>query len=215
MSLCVYCHKQKGKRSCPALGGLICASCCGQHRGQRINCPISCRYFKAHEGYQRERLSVEFHTAWLSATEPLYRQKKYRSIDFIARLEIAIFTHYRDKTAGTDREVLDALEFLKRRVSPVLVVETTTTALGNELFQVMEEYVKREPLDLEHMQEAIEVLLGFLQNRTHTEDPRHFLHGLLGHVEKYFDLPKEAKEAQGAIVTPSIVTPDQVRGLSE
>ena len=214
MFLCIYCNKQKGKRSCPALGGLICASCCGQYRGLRINCPISCKYFKAHESYQRERLSAEFHTAWLSATEPLYRQKNYRSIDFIAQLEIAIFRHYRDQTAGTDREVLDALEFLKRRVSPVLVVETTATALGNELLQAMEEYVKREQLSTEQAQEAIEVLLGFLQNRTHTEDPRHFLHGLLGQVEKYFELPKEMKETQGKIFKPSIVTPDQVRGPS-
>lgn len=40
---CCYCHKRKGKRTCPALG-VICAPCCGQHRLQDIACPADCVY---------------------------------------------------------------------------------------------------------------------------------------------------------------------------
>jgi hypothetical protein len=41
---CAYCHQQKGKRSCPALSGVICSRCCGEHRLQRISCPLDCVY---------------------------------------------------------------------------------------------------------------------------------------------------------------------------
>jgi hypothetical protein len=210
MSLCIYCDKQKGKRSCPALGGLICSSCCGQHRGLRIRCPIGCKYFKAHENYQKERLSGDFHSEWLASTEPLYRQHKHKSIDLIARLEIAIFQHYRERTQGTDREISEALEFLKRQLSPLLIVEATATILGNELLKTLEEYVRREQLASGHAQEAVELMLSFVQRQIDLDNPRKYLHGLLGHVEKYFELPKDLKEAQSTIVKPSIVMPDQL-----
>jgi hypothetical protein len=210
MSLCIYCQKQKGKRSCPALNGLICPSCCGQHRGVRINCPISCKYFKAHESYQKDRQSDEFHANWIAATQPLYHQKKYKAIDLIAQLEIAIFQHFRDKAAGNDREVFEALEFLKRRLSPVLIVETTATTLGNTLSQTLEEFLKKESFSPEHAHETLDILLQFVQKQIDAENPRQYLHGLLGHVEKYFELPEKVREAQSPIAKPSIVTPDQI-----
>jgi hypothetical protein len=40
--LCVFCQQRKGKRACPALTGLICSQCCGQHRLQAIHCPSDC-----------------------------------------------------------------------------------------------------------------------------------------------------------------------------
>ena len=44
MVACAYCNRRSGKRSCPALGGVICAPCCGQHRLQEIACPTGCVY---------------------------------------------------------------------------------------------------------------------------------------------------------------------------
>jgi hypothetical protein len=41
---CSYCDRRSGKRSCPALGGVICASCCGRHRLREIACPSDCVY---------------------------------------------------------------------------------------------------------------------------------------------------------------------------
>lgn len=41
---CVKCGKQKGKRACPALGGDICATCCGTHRLKEISCPAGCTW---------------------------------------------------------------------------------------------------------------------------------------------------------------------------
>jgi hypothetical protein len=42
MATCLYCEHRKGKRSCPALAGTICATCCGQHRLRDIDCPTGC-----------------------------------------------------------------------------------------------------------------------------------------------------------------------------
>jgi hypothetical protein len=44
MASCVYRNGQKGKRACPALGGMICPSCCGKHRLGEIACPADCRW---------------------------------------------------------------------------------------------------------------------------------------------------------------------------
>ena len=42
MSRCLHCQRQKGKRTCPALGGAICSVCCGTHRLKAIACPSDC-----------------------------------------------------------------------------------------------------------------------------------------------------------------------------
>jgi hypothetical protein len=42
--LCPLCHQRKAKRGCPALGGLICAVCCGTKRLVEIRCPADCVY---------------------------------------------------------------------------------------------------------------------------------------------------------------------------
>jgi hypothetical protein len=208
MSLCVYCSKRAGKRVCPALGGLICPTCCGQHRGVDINCPISCKYFRTHEGYQRLRLAEEFHALWIEKTEPLYKAGKERLIDFIAMLEMLVYQFYRERALGTDSEVLEALESLRRRFGPLLIVEAGGTALANHLWNGLQEYSKKEPLVPEEAQEGIETSLEIFRTYTDSTEPRKYLHGLLGHVERYFKLPAEFKESPQLIATPQIVTPE-------
>ena len=41
---CPVCGR-RGKRPCPATGGLICPACCGSHRGSKLNCPPTCAFF--------------------------------------------------------------------------------------------------------------------------------------------------------------------------
>jgi hypothetical protein len=41
---CVSCGHRKGKRACPALGGLICTVCCGTKRLVEVRCPADCGY---------------------------------------------------------------------------------------------------------------------------------------------------------------------------
>jgi len=70
MSRCVYCKQRKGKRSCPALTGLICSQCCGEHRLTRISCPPDCDYLDTGSDYQQKRLGEQF----APVRRELYRQ---------------------------------------------------------------------------------------------------------------------------------------------
>ncbi len=208
MALCIYCNKKAGKRSCPALGGLICPSCCGQHRGTAINCPISCKYFKAHETYHRARLAEEFHALWIEKTEPLYKAGKERLIDFISIIEMLIYQFYRERGLGTDSDILEALESLKRRFSPVMIVEAGGTTLTTHLWNGIQEFLKKESLTPEQAYEALEKSIEIFKAYVDPAQPRKYLHGMLGHVERYFKLPDELKGSPSLIATPQIVTPE-------
>jgi hypothetical protein len=208
MSLCVYCRKRAGRRACPALGGLICPSCCGQHRGIEISCPISCKYFKAHEGYQRLRLAEEFHALWLEKTEPLAKNGKERLIDLMVMIEMLIYQFYRERALGTDSEVCEALEFLQRRFGPVMIVEAGGSALATHLWDGLQEFLKRESLTPEEIYEALGKSLEVVRAYAEPAQPRRCLHGMLGHVERYFKLPEELKASSSLIATPQIVTPE-------
>ncbi len=55
MAKCVYCNSRKGKRSCPALNGLICSLCCGTHSGKEIDCDDDCKYYTALQENQHQK----------------------------------------------------------------------------------------------------------------------------------------------------------------
>jgi hypothetical protein len=206
MSLCVYCHKRAGKRACPALGGSICPSCCGQHRGIAISCPVSCKYFRTHETYQRIRLAEEFHALWLEKTTPLYKAGKERVIDLMAMGEMLLYQFYRERVLGTDSEVLEAWETVRRRFSPVMIVEAGGTSLATHLWNGLQEYLKKESLTSAEALEGIETELEIFRAYADPAQPRRYLHGLLGHVQRYFQLPDELKEGPSLIATPHIIT---------
>lgn len=44
---CPLCQKRPTKRSCPALGQEICATCCATKRLVEISCPDTCRYLES------------------------------------------------------------------------------------------------------------------------------------------------------------------------
>jgi hypothetical protein len=44
---CPLCQQRKAKRSCPALGRVICSVCCGTKRLVEIDCPSTCSYLAA------------------------------------------------------------------------------------------------------------------------------------------------------------------------
>jgi len=126
----------------------------------QIDCPPHCKYFKSHEEYQRTRLGPEFHRAWLSATEPLYRAGKRASLDFLIFLELSIYQYFLHRTRGTDEDLREALRYVERKLGPIEVIETPATPLGKHLFESISGYLKRERLDPEEAEEA-RMELGF------------------------------------------------------
>jgi hypothetical protein len=210
MALCAYCSKVQGARKCPALKGLICPRCCGEHRGIDLDCPASCPYYQRHESYQRERLGPEFRKDWLAANAKLYRDSRERLLNYIMFLELLIYRYYRERTGGTDEEILRGMEFVKQRLGPILLVEgKVQPGLGQHLLAEIENYLKEGSLSREEALEGVEVTISFLREFSkEDENPRRYLQGLLGHVEQDFNLPKDEAEQP---LPGLIVTPDQLR----
>jgi len=53
---CRICEVRKPRRYCPAVGGDICAPCCGNEREISLHCPLDCVYLR--EAHSREKLDV-------------------------------------------------------------------------------------------------------------------------------------------------------------
>lgn len=211
MASCAYCGKSRSNlRQCPALKGPICPRCCGAHRGLEIDCPRSCPYLERHERYQRERLGEDFRKAWLAAHAKLYHDGREGLLNFILFLELLIYRYYRNRTGGSDREVREGLEFLKRQLGPILLVEgSLSPGLGQHLLEGVAGYLEESRLSREEALEGVEATLAFLESFSGGEESsRRYLQGLMGHVVRDFDLSGEEAEAGP---TGLIITPDQVR----
>lgn len=195
------------------MGGFICSRCCGENRGIKIDCPLDCRYFKKHESYQREKLSDNYRSTLLEVVEDLFESGQ-DTLGFLVYLEDSIYQYYggEKKKAGQDKEVLEALEFLKRRLSTIEIVETIGSDLGKYLWKGVQEYLPKIPVVEEEAKEAIERLEEVFDRYSDSENPRQCLQGLLGHVEKDFPSPEEGEEEEG-IISPyrMIMTPDDLR----
>jgi len=211
MSLCVYCNSDKGKRRCPALGGLISAKCCGQHRGVEIDCPLSCHYYREHEEHIRGRLAPEFHESWLKAVTPLYQDRRAQLLDWIVVLEISIYSYFTQYSRGTDVDLVEALQYLKSKLSQITIIESPGSKLGQHLAEAASEiFESGNAMDPEVGQEGVELLIGAIEDLQSEESPRHALHGLLGHVEHFIGVPEDLKKpAEDEIETPKIILPGE------
>jgi hypothetical protein len=210
MSACVYCHHDLGRRSCPALGGLISTTCCGRHRGVEIACPPHCRYFKEHEEYQRARLSAEFHDAWLKATGPIYNKHQSELLNWIIFFEISIYEHFLSQTKGIDEDLIEAFSFVKHKLSPIEIIETAGSELGKNLWASTQSYFKSHPeLEPDTAKAGIELFVALIQLLKGPAAPRQALHGLLGHVETYIGVPEEIAKSsrESSVETPKIILP--------
>ncbi len=213
-ALCVYCHEERGRRSCPALGGLICPSCCGRHRGVEVDCPPHCKHFREHEEYRRQRLGSLFHQAWLEAASPFYRAGRRALLNFLAFLELEIYRFFVEQTRGTDEQLVEALEYTKQKLGPIELIEAPPASpLSRHLWEAVRKYVQErgDALAPEDAQTAVEVLLAAVRALQQDGEPRQALHGLLGHVEQFLGVPEElkAKSAESLIETPKILRPGE------
>ena len=181
MAACVYCHKAKGKRSCPALGGLICPRCCGEHRLVRIACPADCVYLTTHEGYQRDRIAQAFSVERARVLQGLKDQK---AAVLLTVMEAVIYRHFTQRVTAMDGEVIAGIEEVRRRLSPLALPESTRSPLGEALWKDLEPFIKE--VDRQAAAEALEVYIELARSFSGTGLQSHrFLRGLLGFLEQY------------------------------
>jgi hypothetical protein len=190
MSSCDHCHSRKGKRACPFLRGRICSVCCGENRGVKFDCPRDCPWFEpagasasagAAAAPSAGAVASSASPAGRAATPPpaaaaplpdLSRYQKFLEpgrrvqADLMGHLEFLIARYDQGHQGLSDIDVLHALEYLRRRVSPIIAVERFAPHLGQFLEKGVAEMLRggpaSGPYDLaEILDHLIEVVRNF------------------------------------------------------
>src|SRR6266487_51153 len=141
---CVYCHTSKGKRTCPALGGLICSVCCGEHRLISINCPADCPYLEAGTDYQRQRVGELFRQDRRRAYREVFEIGDEKAAALLNLIEIVCFSYFHNKPSGLDGEVVAALEFIRRLLSPLHFPAPTVPAFSQYLHKEFKAFLEKD-----------------------------------------------------------------------
>lgn len=214
MSKCVYCHQRKGRRSCPALQGLICSQCCGEHRLTRISCPPDCSYLDTGSEYQQRRLGEQFSPVrreWYRTLSEIGGEKAAALFNLV---EVVIFTYFHDRRDGQDAEIIAAIQALRRTLSPLHVPAAPMPVFAEHLKKEYDNFVKQQPQQMAdtHMApDVLDRLLAFIAEFSGSAfQSRRFLHGLVGYVKTFHpDIADHlSKQAQGGrIVLPSQFAP--------
>ncbi|MBX3236535.1 MAG: hypothetical protein KF814_10300 [Nitrospiraceae bacterium] len=216
MSRCLYCHQRKGKRSCPALNGLICSQCCGEHRLARISCPPDCAYLDSGSDYQQKRLAEQFGPV----RRDLYRQLGELGGEKAAALfnliEVVTFGYFHDRRDGQDAEVIAAIQALRRTLSPLHVPAAPMPVFAERLKKEYDTFAKQQPQQIADSSSAPEVLDRALTCITEFSgqefQSRRFLNGMIGYVKTFHpDIAAHLAEQhrEGRIVLPGELTPRQ------
>jgi hypothetical protein len=160
---CVYCHSGKGKRQCPALTGLICSACCGEHRLIRINCPADCPYLEAGTEYQRTRVGELFRQDRRRAYREVYEVGAEKAAGLFNLIEIACFSYFHNKSTSLDAEVIAALEFIRRLLSPLHFPAPVVPAFSQYLHKEFKAYLEQEKLDPSQAQHIVDIALTLIK----------------------------------------------------
>ncbi len=217
MSKCVHCQRQKGKRPCPALGGLICPVCCGEHRMVRIACPADCSYLESGNEYQQKRLGEQLSPL----RRDFYRQIAELGGDKAGALfnlvEVVAFGYFHGRKDGQDAEVVAGLQALRRSLSPLHVPTAPLAVFAEHLMKEYEAYKKQQPKEMVELQATPEVLdraIKFVSDFSGTGfQSQRFLNALIGYVRTYY--PDIAEHLAKHTDRKSIIIPGQMTPPNE
>ena len=187
MAACAYCHRRKGKRQCPALEGLICTICCGTHRGTRISCPADCIYFSPGEAYQRERLGHQLFKERQPLYEALHRERGEQALVILNLCDFACYSYAVRQPAATDQELLEGLEGVRAKLSPLTVEHAATSLCTQHLWGVIETWLKQERQDQELVRSVLDRAITAARDVAGDElVGRNYVRGLMGLIEERF-----------------------------
>lgn len=214
MSQCIYCKGRKGKRPCPALNGVICSQCCGEHRLTRIACPADCPYLDASSDYQQKRSGERFAQARKDFYKALFALGDDKAAALFNFIETITFAYFCNRKDGQDAEVLDGLQSLRRTLSPLHIPAAPASAFADHLKKQYEAFSKQQDqpvpdttLATEVLDRALKFVTVFSGGGLHSS---RFLHGLIGYIRSYHPQVAEqlAKQSEtGRIILPGQFTP--------
>ena len=204
---CVYGGKRKGNRECPALGGMICSRCCGEHRGVDINCPPDCRYFKKHEEFQQSKHAEPYRETWAEKNRDILEEEDRQLIEAIGVLETLIYYRYRDDTRLTDKKVIDGLKGLENRFKTI-ELPGSPSEFADFAHEELKPLIERGRFSQELLKEATSRLLTIAKE--FSDDARRLVQGVTGRIKEDYDLPAEGSEGRTEKIESLITTPDQL-----
>lgn len=208
LSKCSYCHQRKGKRSCPAMDGFICTTCCGTHRLSAINCPSTCSYLEPNDEYQQKRIGERFETERRAFYRELLEFGGERATEVFYVFEALAYRFFQDRRTAQDVEVLTGIQTLRNGYSLIHVPETTSPPFGEELKKEFKVFEERQTLDPVLVIEVLDRAQRFIQTFSGSSIGSHrFLQGLIGYIrERHPDVAEQLARQTGAggrIVIPS------------
>lgn len=214
MSKCVYCRARKGKRPCPALDGLICSQCCGEHRMTRIACPSDCVYLDANTEYQQKRIGERFAQARRELYKDLFDAGGEQAAALFNLIEVVSFSYFMSRRDGVDGDVLGAIQSLRRSVSPLHIPPAPESVFAEKLKKEYDAFVKADSarkLDSQTTMEVLDRALTFVTEFSggglHSQ---RFLSGLSGYIRTHHPAIAEQlarQEESGRIVLPGQFAP--------
>ncbi len=211
MSGCVYCHNRKGKRPCPALGGVICSPCCGEHRMSRISCPHDCAYLDSGSDYQQKRLSELFLPARRTFYQELEELGGQKAVALFNLIEVITFSYFEGRRDGQDAEVVAAVQALRRTLSPLHIPSAPIPVFAEHLRKEYETFRKHNPEHIADSSGAPEILDRIVQfvsvfSGKEFQSSR-FLGGLIGYVKTHH--PEIAEHLKKTHEPGHIILPGQ------
>jgi hypothetical protein len=208
MSKCLYCHQRKGKRACPALGGVICSQCCGINRITNISCPTSCVFLESNDDYQQKRAGNRFELERRGFYRQLLDLGGERATEIFYVFEALAYRFFQDRRDAEDAEVLEGLQSLRRSFSLIQIPEAGLPAFGEELRKEFKVFGERQALEPTLVTNVLDQAHSFIQKFSGSGLRSHrFLHGLLGYIrERHPDVAEQLARQTGAggrIIIPS------------
>jgi len=214
MSKCLYCEQRKGKRSCPALNGLICSQCCGSHRVVSIACPADCVFLDSNLDYQQKRVGERFEQDRRTFYRELMELGGERAAEIFYVFEALTFRFFQSRRDAQDGEMIAGIECLRRSFSPIHVPEASPPAFGEELKKEYKVLGERQTLDSTLTTAVLDRAIKFI-NQFSGDGLRsnRFLSGLIGYVKhKHPDVAEQLARQAGAggrIIIPSGVNVEE------
>jgi len=228
MSKCVYCRQRKGKRACPALGGLICSQCCGEHRMVRIACPSDCVYLDSNSEYQEKRVGDRFAQERREFYKGLFELGGEKAAGLFNLIEVVTFSYFNNRRDAQDGEVIASLQSLRRTLSPLHIPSAPPPVFAEILKKEYEGLTKQQGqqgqpaqqwVDQQTATEVLDRALKFLSEFSGAGLQSHrLLTGLIGYIRTHHpeiaeQLAKQGKEG-GRIVLPGQFTPGKVEPVA-
>ena len=178
---CAYCQTAKAKRFCPALTASICSACCGEYRLTTLHCPADCPYLEAGTDYQRHRVGDLFRQDRRRAYQSLMENGTEKAAGLLNLIEVVCFSYFHDKSTALDGEVIAALEFIRRLLSPLHFPAPTVPAFSQYLHKEFKAYMAQEKIDQEEAQRVVDLAVNLVtQFSGNGLQSNRFITGLIG-----------------------------------